>query len=564
MQTLKTNVLIIGAGGAGLRCAIELFQNGLEDVLVVGDRKFDDAHTTLAAGGINAAMGSLDPEDSSMIHTLDTYLEGANIADPAKVHLLCKQAVDAIFDLHHYGAKFHRESDGKITQRFFGAHTYRRTVFHGDQTGAEIMRVLVHKANQLEVPHLEDTYIFKLLEKNGRVQGAIGVSNNQFVKIEARITVLATGGFSNIYARSSSRNKENFGEGVFLAHQAGAKVGDMELVQFHPTGMVEPKSHEGWLVTEAVRGEGGILRNVKGERFMKNYSPEKMELSTRDIVARAIFMEIKKGNGTDKGAVFLDISKRPKKYILEKLPNMYKMFKELQDLDISLKPMQVAPTAHYTMGGVDFDSKTLKTNIKNLYAIGECTMGVHGGNRLGGNSLAEILVFGKQLGKLIANSSMPKRYANKEQIDNNLLSTGGTAVSTKELAYIRKKMWEKVGIIRNEKDMQYMLNKLQFITEKVEKQGVVPSKNLTTSIINQTRLKSTLKLAELITIGAIERKESRAAHYRNDYLEQEKKYKGSFIFTNDEIKFRKAKRPGPKLAHALKEFNPTTNYVHLE
>lgn len=564
MQIIDTSILIIGSGGAGLRCAIELYEQGLTDIIVVGDRKFDDAHTILAAGGINAALATIDEQDTPQVHAIDTYLEGCRIGNPKLIEFLAKHAPEAIEDLLRFGANFHQEQDGRLTQRFFGAHTYRRTVFHGDTTGAEILRVLVNKANQLNIPKLEQLYIFKLLSKNGRAQGILGVKNNQFIKINAKITVIATGGYSNIYIRSSSRNKENFGEGIALAADIGAQTGDMEMVQFHPTGMVSPPSHVGSLVTEAVRGEGGILRNVKGKRFMKDYAPDKMELATRDVVARAIYQEILNGNGTDHEAVYLDISKRPKQYIKDKLPQMYKQFLELQDLDISLKPMEVAPTAHYTMGGIKFDAKTMQTNIKNLYATGECTMGLHGANRLGGNSLAEILVFGKRLGQVLANAEMPKKTSNDEQIADYLLDTNGTVDSRKELEYIRKQMWNKAGIIRNEKELKYILNKLDYLQEKIDQNGILPSHKLANSIIKQTRLRSAIKLAKITVSAALAREESRGAHFRSDFVKTRKPFRGSFIFQGAKMTFEKAPTPGTSMKQALTKFSQTTNYVHLE
>src|SRR5690348_13367667 len=340
------DVLIIGGGSAGLRAAIEAHDAGA-NVLIISKSKRGDPHTTLARGGINAALGTMDPEDNWVIHAADTLREGEFLADYERVEVLCKNAPDAINELVNWGAKFHREKDGRLTQRFFGAHTYRRTVFYGDWTGQEIVRVLIEQVNQRKIKIIDNVYITKLSlnsesanDINAKrplsssttttqggveltseeIKGALGVDieNKEFVTFECKSLVLAAGGFTRVYPVSSSRIFENYGEGVALAYEAGVDLVDMEMVQFHPTGMVWPEKAVGVLATEAIRGEGGILLNSKGERFMKNYYPERMELGPRDIVARANYNEIISGRGTEHGGVWLDITHLSKEKILDR------------------------------------------------------------------------------------------------------------------------------------------------------------------------------------------------------------------------------------------------------
>src|SRR5829696_5317990 len=418
------DVLIIGGGSAGLRAAIEAHDAGA-NVIIISRSKRGDPHTTLARGGINAALGTMDLEDNWTIHALDTLREGEFIADYEKVEVLCKNAPDAIKELVNWGARFHREKDGRLTQRFFGAHTYRRTVFYEDWTGLEIIRVLMEQVNNRKIKVIDNIYITKLLKSNddgdddddvngGRtlsstappeevvkeeVIGAVGVDtkNKEFVTFESKSLILAAGGYTRVYAVSSSRIFENYGEGIALAYEAGVDLIDMEMVQFHPTGMVWPEKALGTLATEAIRGEGGILLNSKGERFMKNYDPERMELGPRDVVARANYNEIISGRGTEHDGVWLDVTHLRKEVIQERLTTMYEQFQKLDGIDISKEKMEVAPTAHYSMGGVVVDMKC-RTKVKGLFAVGEVISQIHGANRLGGNSLLDTMVFGKIVG----------------------------------------------------------------------------------------------------------------------------------------------------------------------
>src|SRR5512133_3265022 len=379
------DILIIGGGSAGLRAAIEAHDAGAT-VLIISKSKTGDPHTTLARGGINAALGTMDPEDNWMIHAADTLREGEFLADYERVEVLCKNAPGAITELVDWGARFHREKDGRLTQRFFGAHTYRRTVFYEDWTGQEIIRVLMEQANQRKIEMIDDIYVLKLLKSpydvNGEgssaaaeagqevVRGALGIDlkKKEIVIFECKSLILATGGYTRVYPVSSSRSTENYGEGVALAYEAGVDLVDMEMVQFHPTGMVWPEKALGTLATEAIRGEGGILLNSKGERFMKNYYPERMELGPRDIVARANYNEIISGRGTEHGGVWLDITHLQKEKILDRLPTMYEQFKNIAGIDISKEKMEVGPTAHYSMGGVVVDIKCRTTKIRGLFA----------------------------------------------------------------------------------------------------------------------------------------------------------------------------------------------------
>src|ERR1041385_4537017 len=422
------DVLIIGGGSAGLRAAIEAHDAGAQ-VLVISKSKKGDPHTLLARGGINAALGTMDPQDNWMIHAADTLREGGFLADYERVEVLCKSAPESINDLVNWGARFHREKDGRLTQRFFGAHTYRRTVFYEDWTGDEMIRVLMEQVSQREIEIVDNVYVTKLLksddvngggeeplEEREEVKGALGIDieKKEMVLFECSSLILAAGGYTRVYAVSSSRIFENYGEGVTLAYEAGADLVDMEMVQFHPTGMVWPEKALGTLATEAIRGEGGILLNSKGERFMKNYYPERMELGPRDIVARANYNEIISGRGTEHGGVWLDITHIPKEKILDRLPTMYEQFQQLDGIDISKEKMEVGPTAHYSMGGVVVDINC-RTRVKGLFAVGEIISQIHGANRLGGNSLLDTLVFGKIAGDEAAKLALRERKVNTEK-----------------------------------------------------------------------------------------------------------------------------------------------------
>jgi succinate dehydrogenase / fumarate reductase, flavoprotein subunit len=547
------DVLVIGGGSAGLRAAIAAHDAGA-DVLIVSRSKRGDPHTTLARGGINAALGTMDAEDNWMIHASDTLREGEFIADYEKVEVLCKNAADAIMELVNWGARFHREKDGRLTQRFFGAHTYRRTVFYGDWTGQEIIRVLMEQVNQRKIKMIDDVYIIKLSKSDNdddydgdsEVNGALGVDieNKEFVRFECKSLILAAGGYTRVYPVSSSRLFENYGEGIALAYEAGVDLVDMEMVQFHPTGMVWPEKAVGLLATEAIRGEGGILLNSKGERFMKNYDPERMELAPRDVVARANYNEIISGRGTERGGVWLDVTHLRKEVIQDRLPTMYQQFLELDGIDISKEKMEVAPTAHYSMGGVVADIKC-RTQLKGLFAVGEVISQIHGANRLGGNSLLDTMVFGKIAGEEAAARSakqgvgdakkmeMMQSSARQSNGDNNQKENEGVAGHYYEGVFVVKEpvkfrneiqelMKQNAGIIREETRLQNGLKRiLELKNEFYSKDNIIEiskiDDNNSENIVITLQVKSSLVACEAIIRSALMRQESRGAHYRSDF-----------------------------------------------
>ena len=405
-QQIATSVLVIGTGGSGLRTAIELAEQGIA-VLVVGKRPKADAHTTLAAGGINAALATMDAEDTWQQHAADTLTESYLLADPETVRVVTEGAAESIRDLERWGMAFAREQDGRISQRFFGAHTFRRTAFAGDYTGLELQSTLIRRTAELDIAILDSVYITKLLVRDNVVFGAYGFDllNGRRYTIHSDAVILGTGGHTRIWRRTSSRRDENTGDSFRLAAEAGARIRDAELVQFHPSGLLEPENAAGTLVSEAARGEGGVLLNNLGERFMTRYDPERMELSTRDRVALASYTEIKEGRGTRAGGVWLDLSHLPRETILTRLPRVHQTLLDLQMLDVTRDPIEVVPTAHYSMGGVWVRPDDHSTDIDGLFAIGEAASGLHGANRLGGNSLIELLVYGRLTGQAAADYS---------------------------------------------------------------------------------------------------------------------------------------------------------------
>ncbi|MGB8034169.1 MAG: FAD-dependent oxidoreductase [Nitrososphaeraceae archaeon] len=548
------DVLIIGGGSAGLRAAIEAHDAGAQ-VLIISKGKKEDPHTTQARGGINAALGTMDPEDSWMMHAADTLREGEFLADYERVETLCKNAPDAINELVNWGARFHREKDGRLTQRFFGAHTYRRTVFYEDWTGQEIVRVLLNQVNQRKKIEIIDyVLITKLLESDDdvggggeeqaerEVKGAIGIDigKREIVVFECKSLILAAGGYTRVYKVSSSRVSENCGEGVTLAYEAGADLVDMEMVQFHPTGMVWPEKAVGTLATEAIRGEGGILLNSKGERFMKNYYPERMELGPRDVVARAVYSEIVAGRGTEHGGVWLDVTHLPKEKILDRLPTMYEQFKELDGIDISKQKMEVAPTAHYSMGGVVVDMEC-RTKVKRLFAVGETISQIHGANRLGGNSLLDTVVFGKIAGSQAARLAKEiveiekTRPPSQLSVNNNrgLFGDGMFIILKEPLKFsdeIQDLMTQCAGIVRDETNLKNGLKGILELKNKfyskdnILKESNINDENIVDQLKASWELRSFLLACEAIIRSALIRQESRGAHYRSDFpkLDDEK------------------------------------------
>ncbi|MDG6957588.1 MAG: FAD-binding protein, partial [Nitrososphaerota archaeon] len=398
------DVLVIGAGGAGMRAAIGAFDKGAK-TLIVCKTLLGKAHTVMAEGGIAAALGDVDPEDSWEVHFSDTIVEGQHIGNWHMAEIFAKEAIDRVYELEQYGALFDRTKEGKISQRAFGAHTYRRLCHIGDRTGLELIRTLEDQVVKRGIPFMDEVAITGILKdgKGGRASAALGIDikSGKLILFRFKAVILATGGFGRIY-EVTSNSYESTGDGIALAYKAGAELADMEMIQFHPTGMIYPAGVRGLLVTEGVRGDGGILTNALGERFMSKYDAKRMELSARDVVARAIYSEITAGRGTKNGAVYLDISHKGADYIKQRLPSMYYQFLEFAGVDITKQKMEVAPTVHYQMGGVKVDPESCRTSVNGIYAAGEVASGLHGANRLGGNSLSDILVFGRRAGEAAA------------------------------------------------------------------------------------------------------------------------------------------------------------------
>jgi succinate dehydrogenase / fumarate reductase flavoprotein subunit len=528
LRSNVANVLVIGTGAAGLRAAIAAHQAGSE-VVVVGKRRRDDAHTVLAAGGINAALGTVDPQDSWQQHFGDTLREGYFLADPRVVELLAREAPAAVLELADWGAPFARTPDGRLDQRFFGAHRWRRTCYAGDWTGRAILRTLAAKVTELGLTVVDDQYVSQLLVADGACFGALAfdLETGERTMFLADAVVLAAGGHTRIWRRSSSRRDENTGDGMYLALRAGCRLQDMELVQFHPTGMVTPEEAAGTLVTEAVRGEGGHLKNARGERFMVRYDPQRMELSARDRVALANYTEITQGRGGPNGGVFLDITHLGKDAILERLPRMYRQFLEYQLLDISQQPMEVAPTAHYSMGGVVVvEPDTHATDVAGLYAAGEVVAGLHGANRLGGNSLAETVVFGRRAGEAAAaySASRDVQLRAREVIraaDQELSSfiRHGRQFARPLQRALRDTMWETCGVVRDQASLRHGLERVAELREQAKEVDVRPTSEGYGDLAHALDLRASLATAEATLLGALTRTESRGAHQRRDHPE---------------------------------------------
>lgn len=525
-RRISTTVLVIGTGGSGLRAAIELAEQGV-DVLALGKRPRMDAHTSLAAGGINAALGTMDAEDSWQQHAADTIKESYFLANPHTAEIVAKGAAQGIADLERYGMAFAREEDGRISQRFFGAHTYRRTAFAGDYTGLEIQRSLVNRATQLDIPILDSVYVTRILTHDGAVFGAYGFDLNDGTPylIHADAVILAAGGHNRIWRRTSSRRDENTGDSFRLAVEAGARLRDPELVQFHPSGILEPENAAGTLISEAARGEGGILRNALGERFMEKYDPERMELSTRDRVALAAYTEIKEGRGTANGGVWLDVSHLPRETIMTRLPRVYQTMLELQMLDITAEPIEIAPTAHYSMGGVWVRPEDHSTEVNGLYAIGEASSGLHGANRLGGNSLIELLVFGRIVGRAAAaySAGLQAQLRSHDaedraraEVADLLTSDGHENVRALQRA-VRNTMTEHAGVVRDEQGLTAGLRELDEIEARTREIGVHPDIAGFQDLAHAFDLKASLIAARATLETARERRETRGCHNRSDY-----------------------------------------------
>ncbi len=555
-DTHDYDVLVIGAGGAGLRAAIEASAAGVK-VGLICKSLLGKAHTVMAEGGIAAALANVDDRDSWKVHFADTMRGGQYVNNWRMAELHAKEAPDRVRELEAWGAVFDRTRDGRILQRNFGGHRYPRLAHVGDRTGLEMIRTLQdHGVHRGITVHMEFTVV-RLLLSDGRAAGAVGYERERgrFRVFSAGAIVLATGGLGRAY-KITSNSWEGTGDGHALAYDAGAELMDMEFVQFHPTGMIWPPSVQGILVTEGVRGEGGVLLNKDGRRFMFDDIPDAYrnqtadnedegwrytqgnknarrppELLTRDHVARCIRREVKAGRGSPHGGVFLDISWIKKRlpdaeaHIKRKLPSMYHQFKQLADIDITKEPMEVGPTTHYVMGGVRVDSDTQMSTVPGLFAAGECAAGINGANRLGGNSLSDLLVFGKRAGEYAAAFARDHRRATVNQADARAAADAALkpfeAGAGAENPYgiqsaLQEIMQNYVGIVRTETEMQQAIADLTALTARAAKVGVTGNRDYNPGWHTAIDLRNLLTVSEAITRSAIERKESRGGHFRED------------------------------------------------
>jgi succinate dehydrogenase / fumarate reductase flavoprotein subunit len=560
-ETHDYDVLVIGAGGAGLRAAIEASAAGVK-VGLLCKSLLGKAHTVMAEGGIAAALANVDDRDSWKVHFADTMRGGQYVNNWRMAELHAREAPDRVRELEAWGALFDRTPDGRILQRNFGGHKYPRLAHVGDRTGLEMIRTLqdhgIHRGMDV---HMEFTVVTLLTDGN-RVVGAFGYERERgrFKLFRAKATVLATGGIGRAF-RITSNSWEGTGDGHALAYLAGAELMDMEFIQFHPTGMVWPPSVQGILVTEGVRGEGGVLRNSEGRRFMFDDIPENYrnqtadnpdegwrytqgdknarrppELLTRDHVARCIMREVKAGRGSPHGGVFLDISWIKEKipnagdHIRKKLPSMYHQFKELAGLDITTEPMEVGPTTHYVMGGVRVDSDSQMSTLPGLFAAGECAAGINGANRLGGNSLSDLLVFGKRAGEhaaIFAKSNGAGRV-DERQVDaatKRVLRPfehgQGGENPFKIQQELQSLMQDLVGIVRDEAEMRRALDGLQALSARAERAGITGHREYNAGWHTALDVGNLLVVSEAVTVSALERKESRGGHFRTDYPDKD-------------------------------------------
>lgn len=560
-QTHEHDVLVIGAGGAGLRAAIEASAAGVS-VGLVCKSLLGKAHTVMAEGGIAAALANVDDRDNWKVHFTDTMRGGQYVNNWRMAELHAKEAPARVRELEAWGALFDRTSDGRILQRNFGGHRYPRLAHVGDRTGLEMIRTLQDHGIHMGIDvHMECT-VTKLLTDGDRVAGAFGYERERgrFKVFRAKAIVLATGGIGRAY-KITSNSWEYTGDGHTLAYEAGAELVDMEFVQFHPTGMVWPPSVRGILVTEGVRGEGGILTNSQGRRFMFDDIPEAYraqtasdedegwrytqgdkaarrppELLTRDHVSRCIVREIKEGRGSPHGGVFLDISwikqrlPHAEEHIKKKLPSMYHQFKQLADIDITKEPMEVGPTTHYVMGGVYVDAETQMSSVAGLFAAGECAAGINGANRLGGNSLSDLLVFGKRAGECAAKYVRSTRGGaiQMPQIEEAARSAlepferGAQGEGPYQVQYaLQEMMQDLVGIVRNEAEMQRALEGLEALRERARLVGIGGHREYNPGWHAALDLPNLLLVSEAVTRSAIERRESRGGHFREDYPDKD-------------------------------------------
>ena len=542
IKTIQTDVLIIGSGGAGSRAAIEVDNAGLKVTIVSKGLSFRSGCTGMAEGGYNAVFKTVDKDDSIEAHIFDTLKGGSYLNDEKLVEILVNESPKRLIDLENYGALFDRQESGEIDQRPFGGQTYRRTCYQGDRTGAELLNALKEEIIKRDIECIEEVMITSLVTEGSKVIGATGfnLKDSSLIYFQAKATILASGGAGQLFPVTSNTGQKN-GDGFAISYRAGADLVDMEQIQFHPTGMVTPESKKGILVTEAVRAEGGILKNKDSERFMSKYAPEKMELATRDVVARSIYQEIIEGRGTENGGVYLDISHLDDDYIEEKLETMVLQFENV-GVDIKHGPIEVAPTAHHFMGGLKIRTDA-SSSMENLFGAGEVCGGVHGANRLGGNALADTQVFGKIAGE--SASKIAKKTELKtddEQVKleaqriENLIKDG--SIKPKEFKNnIKSLMWEKVAIVREEKTLNAALKELQEMQKDLDKLDVKNSKQYNTDLVTALEVINMVEICILTVKSAILRRESRGAHFRSDFPETKDEWKKSIVMNKKEIKF---------------------------
>ena len=542
IKTISSDVLIIGSGGAGSRAAIEVDDAGLKPLIVSKGLSFRSGCTGMAEGGYNAVFKTVDKDDSIEAHMHDTLKGGSYLNDEKLVEILVNESPKRLIDLENYGALFDRQESGEIDQRPFGGQSFRRTCYQGDRTGAELLNALKEEIIRRDIECIEEVMITSLVCEGTQVIGACGfdLKDSSLIYFQAKATILASGGAGQLYPVTSNTFQKN-GDGYAIAFRAGASLIDMEQIQFHPTGMVKPKTKRGILVTEAVRAEGGILLNKDGERFMSKYAPEKMELATRDVVARSIYQEIIEGKGTDDGGVYLDISHLDDDYIDEKLETMVLQFENV-GVDIKHEPIEVAPTAHHFMGGLKINTDA-STSLENLFGAGEVCGGVHGANRLGGNALADTQVFGKIAGESASKAAKQTDLkTNEEMVENEAtriegIIKKGTIKPQEFKNRIKKLMWEKVAIVRDEKTLNEALGELLEMQKELDSLDVSEKKQYNTELVTALEVINMVEICILTVKSAILRRESRGAHFRSDFPESLDEWKKSIVINKNKIEF---------------------------
>ena len=540
IKTISTDVLIIGSGGAGSRAAIEVDDAGLKATIVSKGLSFRSGCTGMAEGGYNAVFKTVDKDDSIEAHIKDTLKGGSYLNDKKLVEILVNESPKRLIDLENYGALFDRQESGEIDQRPFGGQSFRRTCYQGDRTGAELLNARKEEIITRGLECIDEVMITSLVTDNDQVIGATGLNlkDSSLIYFKAKATILASGGAGQLYPVTSNTFQKN-GDGYAISYRAGADLVDMEQVQFHPTGMVAPESKKGVLVTEAVRAEGGKLINSEGERFMSKYAPEKMELATRDVVARSIYQEIIEGRGTENGGVYLDISHLDDDYIDEKLETMVLQFENV-GVDIKHGPIEVAPTAHHFMGGLKINTDA-STNLKNLFGAGEVCGGVHGANRLGGNALADTQVFGKIAGVSASEACRETELkTNQDQVNDeasridSLIKKG--SIKPREFKNnIKKLMWEKVAIVRDEKTLNEALAELQKMQKELVNLDVSDKTQYNTDLVTALEVINMVEICILTVKSAIIRRESRGAHFRSDFPESKDEWKKNIVINKNKI-----------------------------